>query len=728
MRFRYQILSLVFTLVFAAVIYQSYHLQVLERDQLLAKSREELETSMSLGAVRGEIYDANGERLAASLAVASLSVDTTLLDAEQLLRGRHRDWLRPFCKALGLGEVKTLEKLLRDDPDYLKKEVAARLHPILGLEQNELQEKISSGRQFIWLKRKLEPDETAALEDINLPGLRLTKEYRRVYPNGSLAAHFLGFVGVDGQGLEGLELALDNRLQAHQDEVRVKRDRRGRKMLDKVEGDLSQARGASVVLTIDRRIQYITEKALAKAVTQHRAKSGMALVMRPATGAIVASAVWPSFDPNDYEKTPNSSRRNRILTDPFEPGSTFKVFVVAAALEEGLVSPTTIINAENGAYKVANHIVKDTHSYGDLTVSEVIKLSSNIGALKIGTIVGNNLLYNYLTRFTFGEKTGLAHLPGEASGLLRHPRHWRQLEAANIAFGQGLSVTTLQMVMAMCSLANQGVLMKPYIVEKVLDENGAVLEQYQPQILRQVVSPLTARQVAAMLRMVVMKGGTGTRAEVTGYPVAGKTGTAQKVVRGNKTYTAGKYVSSFLGFAPYHDPQLCVMVVLDEPEDGYYAGTVAAPAFKEIMENALPLLDIPPTEGLGDPVWPIIQRNSGGAPGVVEGQQPTNFIRVRLKKNDRGAKGAITFASLSPEKALTAGAPEPEFIDNALPRLAAPGVMPDLAGLSMRQVLEIMMDYGLDLEYLGSGHVVGQKPEPGQTVASGQPAAVIFER
>jgi cell division protein FtsI (penicillin-binding protein 3) len=377
---------------------------------------------------------------------------------------------------------------------------------------------------------------------------------------------------------------------------------------------------------------------------------------------------------------------------------------------------------------VANHTVRDTHSYGDLTVSQIIKYSSNIGSLKLGGILGNNLLYNYLTRFSFGEKTGLAYLSGEASGLLRHPKQWQQVEAANIAFGQGLSVTTLQMVMAMSSLANDGVLMKPYIVDRVLDADGRITERYEPQILRQVVSPLTARQMAAMLRMAVQKGGTATRAEVAGYPVAGKTGTAQKVVRGGKGYAPGKYVASFLGFAPYHDPQLCVMVVLDEPQNGYYGGTVTTPAFKEIMENALPLLDIPPTEDKGDPVWPLVQRNYIGAPGVLEGDQPANFIRVKLKKNDRGARGPITFASLSPEQAILAGGAEPIFVDVSPALATDPGIMPDLSGLTMRQVMEVMSEYFMDLEYLGSGHVVGQQPVAGTSVAAGQTCSVVFDR
>ncbi|MDR2945875.1 MAG: transpeptidase family protein [Candidatus Adiutrix sp.] len=692
MKTRLKWVCAIFAMVFAAVLYKSFSLTVLERHYLKGKADAEITGHLELGAVRGEIFDANGERLAASLAVNSLYADASLIPAE--------------------GEVN-------------RETVALALSETLGLEREWVKGKLDSGKKFIYLKRPLSSEEYEAVRALKLPGIGFKKEYRRAYPNGSLASNFLGFVGIDGQGLEGLELSLDKFLKAGQEKLKVKQDRLGRFLVDKIDGELEQNRGASAVLTIDRRIQYITEKALAKAVTNYHAKSGMALVMNPRTGAVISAAVWPTYDPNNYKSADNDSRRNRILTDPFEPGSTFKIFVVAAALEEGLVTPETTVFAENGAFRVANHTVRDTHNYGDLTISQVIKYSSNIGSLKIGAILQKDLLYNYLTRFSFGEKTGLAHLSGEAPGVLRHPGKWHPIDEANIAFGQGLSVTALQMVMAMSSLANDGLLMRPYIVDRVLDSEGRIIEKHEPQILRQVVSPLTARQVAAMLRMAVQKGGTATRAEVAGYPVAGKTGTAQKVTRGGRGYAEGKYVASFIGFAPYHDPQLAVMVVLDEPSNGYYGGTVATPAFKEIMENALPLLDIPPTSDKGDPVWPILERNSGGAPGVVDGGQPTNFIRVRLKKNDRRAREPITFGEKKPDQSLNLA--DAVFVD--MPALdIAPGVMPDLQGLTMRQVLDVMGDYELELEFSGSGRVIGQSPPPGTAVMAGQSGSIFFDK
>lgn len=692
MKLKLHLVCVGFGLIFVAIICKSFGLSVIQRDFLVEKASSEVVRHLNLGAVRGEIFDANGEKLAASLAVRSLYADASLIKADKV------------------------------------ESIAAELHQILGLEQAELEKKISSKRKFVWIKRRLSVDEGEAVENMKVAGLGFSREYRRTYPNKTLASHFLGFVGVEGQGLEGLELSLDHKLKANLQKIPVKRDNLGRIMIDNVGNEIDASRGASAVLTIDRRIQFITEKALARAVKTYGAVSGMALVMRPKTGEVVAAVAWPTFDPNNYQDYSGFERRNRILTDPFEPGSTFKIFVVAAALEENLVNPETIINCENGAFKVGNHTVRDIGRYGDLSVSQIIKHSSNIGSLKVGGILGNNRLHNYLTRFSFGEKTGLAHLPGESPGLLKRSDKWRAVEAANISFGQGLSVTALQMVMAVGALANDGVLMKPYIVDRIIDSDGRIIEQYEPEILRQVVSPLTARQVSAMLRLAVQKGGTATRAEVVGYPVAGKTGTAQKVVRGGRGYAEGKYVASFLGFAPYHDPELSVLVVLDEPKNGYYGGKVATPAFKEIMEKALPLLDIPPSEDQGDPVWPQVQKNSIGAPGVLNKGQAVNSIRVRLKKNDRGLQGPITFASLSPEKALAVNHTRQIFDDISLNMVANPEIMPDLSGKTMSEVVDIISQYYMELEYLGSGLVVGQSPVPGEMVMAGQLCSVVFEQ
>jgi cell division protein FtsI (penicillin-binding protein 3) len=353
LKLKLRLVAILFFLIFGMVLYKAIGLQVVNRDFLVTKARAEVERYLSLGAVRGEIFDVGGEKLAASLSVSSLYADPS--------------------------EVQD------------KAETARLLGEILGQDQARIFNRLNTNnKKFVWLKRQLSHDEAEAVRDLSIDGLGFSKEYQRAYPNGSLAANFLGFVGVDNQGLEGLERALDEYLRAGSNKVKSRRDGRGRSMLDS--GEIQDARGASVVLTLDRRIQYITEKALARAVETYKAKSGLALVMRPKTGAVVAAAVWPTFDPNEYKKASEASRRNRILTDPFEPGSTFKVFVVAAALEENLANPGTVIDCENGAFRVGNNIVRDVRGYGDLSVSEIIKYSSNIGSLKIGALLGNDLL------------------------------------------------------------------------------------------------------------------------------------------------------------------------------------------------------------------------------------------------------------------------------------------------------------------------------------------------
>ncbi|MDR1395424.1 MAG: transpeptidase family protein [Deltaproteobacteria bacterium] len=702
-------------LLFMAVLVRAGELQILKRDILLQESRKTSERSFNLGSVRGEIYDRNGEKLASSVAFDSVFVDGnavmdrggTVFALSQALNMNYEELAQKF------EELKSIPGTSGTAPNRTPKQ-----------------------RAYSWIKRHISEEEAAAVRSKNLLGVGLKKEYKRQYPNGSLASHLLGFVGNDGQGLEGLELALDSHLRvANTGGIKVRQDRLGRIIMDVPEQAVSQLKGASVMLTLDRQIQHLTEKALAKAVEERNAVSGQAIVVKVRTGEILASAVYPGFDPNTYQESDTAVRRNKNLTDPFEPGSTFKVFTVAAALEEQLITPETVFFCENGLYKIdgVNTSIRDTASYGDLSVSRIVQVSSNIGAIKIGEKLGPQKLYNYLTRFAFGEKTGLAYPSGESAGRLRPPKEWYTVDAATIAFGQGLSVTSLQMVMAVAALANEGVLMRPTLVSRIIDEDGRTVEQRPPQIVRQVVSRMTAQRVLAMMRMAAMKNGTGRRADIPGYPVAGKTGTAQSVVSGSNNYSRDKYVASFVGVAPYQKPELCVFVSLNEPWPAYYGGEVAAPVFKEIMQASLPLLDIPMAEEPADPDWPaaVRSRPAGGVPGVVSGSGPANFLMVKLKKGDRGQDGPIPvlgqdmqnyaaenleFDGLADEKTLI-----PPAGDGS-----QPGVMPDVRGMSMREVMELMSSFQLSVEYSGSGLSVGQDPAPGSQVEAGQMARIYF--
>ncbi|MDR1081147.1 MAG: transpeptidase family protein [Deltaproteobacteria bacterium] len=687
MRSRNRIVCALFVAVFAAVLGRAAQLQILDRSKLMEKSREITQRTLTLNSLRGDILDCRLEKLATSVASGTLSVHGAIMKEP--------------------GEI------------FLK------LSEILDMDYEALAKKLEGASRYAVVKRNLDGEETEAAEALRIEGVTVEKGYKRVYPNGSLAAHLLGFVGVDGRGLEGLELALNDSLMAPSRKIRVTSDKRGRVILNSADEAQEAPRGGSVILTLDRRIQQIAERAIASAVERNNAKSGMAIAVRPSTGEIVASAVYPGYDPNSYGAAEVEARRNMILTDPFEPGSTFKVFTVAAGLEEGIISPDSSFYCENGLYKVdGDTAIRDTGNYGDLTVSQIVQKSSNIGAAKIGERIGPRKLHNYLTRFSFGEKSGLAYPSGESAGRLRPVREWHVVDASNISFGQGLSVTALQLVMAVAALGNDGLLMRPMLVSRVVDSEGRIAELREPEINRQVVSPLTARQVTAMMRMVVLKGGTGRKGDMKGYPVAGKTGTSQKWNPLTGTYSHDRFIASFVGLAPYDNPELCLLVVLDEPWPSYYGGTAAAPVFREIMAEALPLLDVPPTDGESPPRWPRADRPTRGAPGVLADYSGANFVRMPIPKHDKGAKGPIPlFAEAG---ASLAGGDGVDPDGRRAPRMAMPGVMPDVKGLSMREVLDLLAPAEMALEYLGSGLAVSQDPAPGTRTVPGQLARVSF--
>ncbi|MEW5723782.1 MAG: penicillin-binding protein [Thermodesulfobacteriota bacterium] len=653
----------VFLAAFGLVMWRAFELQVLKKEKLARLADSECYKTVQLNPVRGEILDRHGEKLAVSLETESVFADPT--------------------------RVK--------DP----KAVAGALAKVLALDARDLAKKLDGKETFLWVKRQVSPKEAAAVRGLGLEGVEFLKESKRFYPNKTLAAHVLGFVGIDGDGLEGLELGHDQYLKGEPERIRVRRDALGRTFLDRVVEKPPETRGCSVTLTLDRRLQYLTEKTLAKGVEESGAKRGLALIVRPQTGEILALAVYPAFNPNAFSDFPASQRRNRVVTDTFEPGSTFKVFVVAGALEEKAVAPLEKFDCEKGALAVGKHVIHDHREYGWLTVDKVIKYSSNIGAIKIGEKLGPALVYEYLKRFSFGERTGV-DFPGETAGLLRPYKKWYKVDAANVAFGQGVGVSALQMAMAMSALANDGLLMRPYLVDKITDGKGRVIKKARPQIARQVVSPQTAREVRAMLREVVTEGGTGVLAEPPGYPSAGKTGTAQKLDRAARRYSDRKYFSSFLGFVPYENPELTILVALDEPWPKIYGGQVAAPLFREIAEQALPLLNVPPVP------------------------TPTpETLTAAAKTETKTPPAARTPAISKPEDPEEPAEPVGQA-EGALE--TRPGVMPDLAGLSMRRVLDLMSRYEVDLTFHGSGRAVWQAPAPGQPVQDGMSCQVRFEQ
>ncbi|MDR1296249.1 MAG: transpeptidase family protein [Deltaproteobacteria bacterium] len=680
-----------FVFAFMCIFVQAFRIQVVHRGELAAKSSRQVARKYSPGRIRGDIFDRNGVKMA-----TSVSVDSVFVDQERVEDLSKAAWRLSTALEMNYGEI-------------------------VGWLSN-----LKSRSAFI--KRHLAGEEAEVVRNLRLEGVGLVKEYRREYPNGTLAAHILGFVGSDGQGLEGLEKALNDRLEAGTDtvSVRVRRDGRGRIIMDDPSQVLRQNKGASVVLTLDVNIQRITENAIKSAVINNNAKGGIAVVVRPSTGEILASAAYPTFDPNAYGESEQAARRNKVLTDTFEPGSTFKVFTVAAALEDKVVAPESVLFCENGFYQIdVNNAIRDTGSYGNLTVSQVVQKSSNICAAKIGEILGSNRLHHYLTGFGFGEKTGLAFPAGEAAGTLRPPGKWVLIDAANVAFGQGLAVSGLQLAMAVSSLANDGFLMKPRIVSRIIDAEGGTIDHRPPTIVRQVVSPMVSRQVMAMMRMAVMKGGTGGRAEIPGYPVSGKTGTSQKSVFGEHGYSKNKYVASFVGVAPYNNPALCVLVVLDEPWPSYYGGEVAAPVFKEIMSQALPILNVPKVEEEAPPKWPSLSDADDSAPGVLMASARRPYrLSVVIPRDDKGSGEFPNFDKKSLGD-LVFDKPEPEAADVALPPGEGGGArMPSLIGLSTREVFETLAPYGVQVQFLGSGRAVDQDPAEGRAIGVGDTARV----
>jgi cell division protein FtsI (penicillin-binding protein 3) len=423
------------------------------------------------------------------------------------------------------------------------------------------------------------------------------------------------------------------------------------------------------------------EKELKKAVQAWSAKGGMAVVMNPKTGEILALALQPTFDPNHASQSSDEVRRNRAIADTFEPGSTFKVFSLAAALEERVASPREMFFCENGSYLVGGKTIHDAHKHGWLSLSDIIKVSSNIGASKVGRKLGKNKLYRYLKSFGFGAKTGV-DLPGEVPGVLTTPRTWSEVGLANISFGQGVSVTALQLTSALAAMANGGVLMKPYVVKAVLEPNGGVLKENQPKIVRRVVSPETTGTVDQILKTVMDEGGTGRAARLSDYEAAGKTGTAQKALANGRGYSE-KRVGSFFGFAPLDNPQVAILVVIDEPQGNSFGGVVAAPAFKAMAEQVLPSM----------------------------GVYPRGVTYLAKAGSARTARRAENISPLPVQHAPVAVAEEP-------------GVMPDFAGKTMRQVMLTAQRLGLDLKLVGSGKAISQNPPPGQ-VLQGQTRGVV---
>ena len=605
---------------------RAYQLQIVKQTELARRANIQRKHLIKLWPSRGVIFDRKKKELAGSVEVDSV-------------------YAHPW-------QVKEPKK------------TAVRLSKVLAIDPYCLQKILQSPSPFVWLARGIAPVKREQIEELGVKGVYFLKENKRFYPHCEVGGHLLGFVGIDGNGLEGLELAYEKYITGGNEFLLVERDAIGRQLL--YSGVLaSQSPGNNLILTIDLTIQYILERELQKAVEGAKARGGVGVAMNPHTGEILGLATQPVFNPNNFNSSSPNQWRNRALTDNFEPGSTFKIFLAATALEEGLVFQQENFYCENGVYKIGRRTIHDVHKYENLTFEEIIKFSSNIGAVKICERVNAKTFYNYIRNFGFGEKTGI-DLTMESPGAVRPYQGWKEIEKSNMAFGQGISVTAIQLINALSAIANGGYLMRPYIVKEIVNKKGECLRKNYPQVIRKVISAETAKALTEIMIGVTLDGGTGTAALVPGFEVAGKTGTAQKVDPITKRYTWSKPVSSFIGFIPAHNPRIALLIVVDEPRGRGFGGVVAAPAFRAVAERALRYLNVFPE--------PTLMPAVASVETLVSQDTP-------LEKQDKNC--------------------------------SKPASVPDFTGLSMRRVLQIAREYNLKVQVEGSGRAVAQKPLPG---------------
>ena len=646
LKFRIVSILIIFLVLFVALVSRAFQLQVLSGQKLKTLAHRQHTAKLQLQPERGVIYDRNGEKLAASVTADSVCADPSRIS----------------------------------DPVN----DSAKIAKILNLDKQAVFKKISEPKNFCWLARKISPDQAAGIEAAGIEGIFLVKEPKRFYPNGQLAAHLLGFVGDDDSGLEGLEYKYNDILKGEPEKLAWARDAKGKKLFLRVEkNEETKNEYQNLVLTIDNRIQYLVETHLREAVLSRGAKGGIAIVMDPKTGEILALANEAGFNPNNIKGLAPEKWLNRAVTDAFDPGSTFKPFLIAAALEEKVIKETDRIFCEDGNFAVANRVFHEAGGkrHGYLSVREILKYSSNIGSVKIAQKLSKEKYYQYIQNFGFGAKTGM-ELPGESSGILRPIQNWSKVDTATIAFGQGISVTAIQLIAAMSAIANQGVLMKPHLVRGLTDKSDNPVIMYAPEIVRQVISPETAKRLSAMLTEVVgASDGTGKNAHIVNVAVAGKTGTAQKFDFARGEYSSEKVRTSFMGFFPADNPQVAILVILDEPQTDKWGGVAAAPVFKNIGEQILNCFKTNIREK------PAITQETANKMRLVSAQQ--NYPRQNMSVDD-------------------------EF------------GMPDFTGLTIRQAMRKAKANSIELNVSGNVWALHQYPRASTPLGSERVCKVVF--
>jgi len=631
------------------------YLQFLPNDRLNSLQARQFQTKVTLQSRRGAIVDRNGRDLAMSAAAYSLYADPKIIEN--------------------------------------RKAAAKKLSKVLNQPYETVYAKIKDGnKRFIWIQRMMEQAQADEVKSWGIRGLSFVEEWRRVYPNENLLSQTLGYTGIEGEGLEGLELKFEKSLKGNDKKVSVRRDARGRPLINDGLMFIENPDGNELRLTVDYEMQYSLETELVRAVNEFDAESAVGVILDAKTSAVLALASAPTFDVNKATKTAAEVRRNRVVTDAFEPGSTLKTFVIASALKENLVQPNTKFYCENGSFKVGDKVIREAEShekFKDLTVSEILAKSSNVGTTKIAFKMGPERLRQGLLDFGFGSKSGV-DLPGEARGLMQG-LPWRPHLLSNISFGHGVATTPLQIANAYAAIANGGILNTPYIIQSVRDGETGEVSETEPKQLRRVLTTEQAAQMRAMLLGVTTMG-SGQNARVDGFMVAGKTGTAQKVNPQGRGYLKGAYISSFAGFIPANDPRFVIYIAVDSPRKSYYGATVAAPIFARVASYAV--------------------RKEGVAPLMMAEQ---SVIRKNSRSMATVANKPIAKANSAAvaQSAEATVAPETEGI-------------PNLLNLSTREVLRRLSGKDLKVKFVGQGVVHEVFPAAGSSLPEDKNVTVIL--
>lgn len=656
-------------LLWGALVVRAGMLQIFPNKRLQTLQERQFSTTISLQNRRGAIVDRFGRDLALSTTAYSVFADPKIIDNKKGAAKR-------IAKVLGHSAQTTFSKI--KDPK----------------------------RRFVWIERFVDKNQADEIKALQIRGLQVVEEFKRVYPNDTLLANVMGFVGREGQGLEGIELFHNAALEGNKKKVAVRRDARGRPLI--VDGMMfaENPDGAEIKLTVDSELQHALEKELEQATQFYDADNAVGVILDAKTSAVLAMASTPSVNANYAMKTPSTQRRNRVVTDSFEPGSTIKTFVVATALKNKILAPNTKYNTENGQLKIGKRIIREAesnekHTWANLTASEILAYSSNIGTAKIAFELGSEKLRQGYLDFGFGQKTDI-DLPGDVRGNVL-PLPWNQHLTANISFGHGVAVSALQMANAYAAIANGGTLNTPYIVQSIRDLETGKTTEFEAKPKRQVLSAADAASLRLMLMGVTAPDGTGVKAKVDGFLIGGKTGTAQKVDPNGRGYMSRAYLSSFAGFIPATDPKFVIYVMVDHPKkEAYYGSVVAAPIFSRIASFAV--------------------RKAGLAPVILSDKNLVGEERSFAKDERKIKKSKASSAALQKiERALaaTVGAPEPlTMVDE---------VMPDLTNMTAREVVKRLSGMDLEVRIRGEGVVADMWPPPGSALPKSKKVNVLMK-